>query len=216
MKYKNDNCVCKSSTIYTPYRLNWLVAIAMAASFTLAGCDKIASHDPDTQKETKEPPFQWRKVDMEVGSTKIPLTVGRFEKAVKNRPVALDKTRWDTPLNAWVALQSYRQKGKDEMDLRALAKHYTNPDEFQRFNPSAEKFFEEAQKADEQPLAAGYIKYGTYTIVVESFHRRHRGVCMVQRGDQWYIDETSKLTEPVLKELIINEYKILKGGEESK
>ncbi|MFB3891096.1 MAG: hypothetical protein ACE15C_03625 [Phycisphaerae bacterium] len=184
-----------------------MAALAIAGG----GCDKSGSSGASSSQPA-EPTITWQRSDLIVNKTKHVLEYGRYDRPVPLKVVPLAQARRDTPLAAWTSWQSHMMQGKTDADLAPYFDHFTDGAEglariresIRQKKATAEGFFKDASHVDDRPAVIGMVKYAGFTIVVYSNGGRGpwRGACMVLRGGKWTIDETSKLTDPVLQKLV--------------
>ena len=189
------------------YRNSIPIVLFAALVLTSGGCSKKAK-----DIEPSQMPITWRKVTLTVAGKKHVVDVGRYEHAIGVKPVDATAAKRDNPIDTWNAWQSLSIDGQTDKDLKAYSEFYTDPAAFFKRQKYPERFFDDNRKADEQPQALGLIKYGTYQAVVYSVRRQtqYRAAVMVQKNGRFSIDEGAKLTNPVLRELAAEGYKIIK------
>lgn len=181
----------------------------LAALLLLSGCsrDKSKADDPAAA------PIAWRKVTLTIANKKYPVEVGRYERAIPVKLLEPPAAKRDTPIDAWNSWQALSVGGQDDKDLKAYAECYLEPAAFlARLKSPARQFFDDNRKADEQPQALGQVKSGKYVAVVYKVRgsAQYRAAAMVPKNGQYVIDDRAKLSDPVLRDLAADGYKIIK------
>jgi len=183
------------------------IAMSVAAGLACvmlatAGCGKGRGADGDGGKD----PISWNKTTLTAGDKKYPVEVGRYEKPLAFKPLALDQVRRGTPFDAWISWQSYRSQGKDDKDLQAYVDHFTDGAQVRAGlkNTTAQQFFDDARKEYDRPTVIAQIRHDQWTIILFQTGRGgyYRSAPMILRNGKWFIDEKSKVTDPVLKRIV--------------
>jgi hypothetical protein len=202
-----------------------MLALAMVAMAW--GCEK--SVDWAATSAPAEPPAmtQWQWQDVTAGDQTARVEVVRFAEPRAFRTVRLDRVSRDTPLNTWVAFQSYQHLGRSSADLTALANLFTDGPKFlesvgDRGHATAEAYFDALRELNVQPEVIGLIRYKGEVLVVycfrggeglegQTFTSAAHMVPVNGRSTKWYIQWPAEETDPIFKKLQDKRYAILDG-----
>ncbi len=162
----------------------------------------------------------WRKIEVSADGQTGVFEICVFRSPIPFEPLPLDQTKRDTPLNTWISLKSHGIAGKNVADLEKYASHFLDPDYLLNFvrdevKLSPEDYFTRLRKTEKNSRAIATVKYKDYTLLIYKFdgsgnfagHTYTVAACMVKKGNDYYIDEQPKKTDPVLKEIVDNDYK---------
>lgn len=194
-----------------------VLGLVLTVMLAAAGCDKIKSKDAKQQAALNA--ITWKQEQISVNGANATIEVGRYDKPIAMKVVPIDQAKRATPIDTMISLQSVSLQGQDDKDMKVLADHYMESQEFITKHPNAKGYFDEARKADDRAQVVGLIKSGKYTLVVSTIrraspegrtHTAYRGTCMQEIDGKFYIDEKAKLMDPVLRQLTADEYKVLK------
>lgn len=191
-----------------PFTIRPIILFVSSVLLLLAGCHKSgAAHDKN--KLPEETALKFHQAQFPAGGRNVTLELARLAKVTSIVPVAFDQARRDTALHCFESMQSYLLNGQSDGDLRAYADHFVDAEG--KLKSVKVSIFEQARKLNEIPDVIGLIRYDKYTIVVSSPRGGHyTGTAMIQRSGKYYIDEEAGVTDPVLQQLSIEKYKILR------
>jgi hypothetical protein len=138
-----------------------------------------------------------------------------FRTPVPFKPLPIDQTKRDTPLDSWVSLKSHAVAGKDASDLDRYAAHFLDRDYLLSFvrdkvKLPPDEYFQRLRNTENNSRAVGTVKYGDYVLLIYKFQgsgtfsdRTYTvSACMTKKDGTYYIDERPKETDPVLKEAV--------------
>ena len=205
----NPQSVIRNNRCAQPGTIRPLILLVSSLLLLLSGaCHKSgAAHDKN--KLPEQAALKFHQAQFTAGGKNVTLELARLAKVTSVVPVAFDQARRDTALHCFESMQSYLLKGQSEADLQAYADHFIDPE--RKFESLKVSIFERARKLNEIADVIGLIRYDKYTIVVSSPRRGHyTGTAMIQRSGKYYIDEEAGVTDPVLQQLSVEKYKILR------